>query len=263
MFTLADAVGLAKGAEGLGRVDPKTLQYNSAVKGDYVLSDAAAKYELERMAKGEHKLDGSGNADYNGNMEGKLPGHPTFSSESPYHIQGLKAAEGGEWLEGRDGKWTYAPSQYQFDRDPSYRAKLDRYYESEKGNGIDGIRMPGEGKKGLLASEGYISDEMLAAQDYKNFLTETANQRLDDQSLTMALAANGLGALAAYGTPVTHLTGRAVRGVMSRDPNRVLGIPNREALTNALKLKGPDRDKVLWQGTGNSVKIDQLNGLGE
>ena len=141
MFTLKDAIGLAENSKGLGNMDPKTLQYNSAIKGDYVLSDAQALYELERRAKGEHGLDNPKAVDYLGNPGGKLPGHPTFSSESPYHIKGLMASEGGDWSETTNG-WQYAPSKHQFTRDPNYVHKLAEYFNREKGNGIDAIKFP-------------------------------------------------------------------------------------------------------------------------
>ena len=141
MFTLRNAMDLAKGAQGLGNMDPKTLQYKSAVLGDYVLTDAQALVEAERMKSGKHATDNGMGVDYLGNEGGKLPGHPSFSSESPYHVKGLQAAEGGDWVQA-DGKWLYYPSQKQFDRDPNYNAKLQEYYRKEKGKGIDGIVMP-------------------------------------------------------------------------------------------------------------------------
>lgn len=88
---------------------------------------------------------------YLGLAAGKLTGHPTFSVESPYSIDGFRNAQGGQWS-GEDGNWTYRPSQSQIDRDPEYLNKLHMYYSREKGNGIDNIAMP----KGLAAT--YITE---------------------------------------------------------------------------------------------------------
>lgn len=38
----------------------------------------------------------------------KKPNHPTFSSQSMYHIPGIQ--EGGNWNEDNQGKWSFKPS---------------------------------------------------------------------------------------------------------------------------------------------------------
>jgi len=144
MFTLRDAIELAKGADshqtGLGSIE-KQLQYESAVLGDYVLTDKMAKNELARRAGGEHGLDNPRGTDYLGNQGGKLPSHPTFSDQSPYYIKGLSSAEGGTWTND-NGKDVYIPHPAQFSRDPGYMDKLLWAFDREKGNGIDAINLP-------------------------------------------------------------------------------------------------------------------------
>lgn len=39
----------------------------------------------------------------------KKPNHPTFSIESQYN--GKDGAVGGRWVEGKNGKWAYEPSE--------------------------------------------------------------------------------------------------------------------------------------------------------
>jgi len=67
--------------------------------GNYVIDNSL---QNERDSRG-HLADGKGE------LQGKLPWHPTFSKESPYSIP---AAPGGDWVKG-DNKWVYTPSQWQ------------------------------------------------------------------------------------------------------------------------------------------------------
>ena len=144
VFTLADAARLSKDSQ----TDPiKRIQFDEAVKGNYVYSDQQAREHAARMTSGAHASDGGNGEQYLGLAAGKLPGHPTFSTESPYNIDGFRSAQGGQWS-GSDGDWTYSPSQSQIDRDPAYLDKLQKYYDREKGKGIDKIEMP----QGLAAT---------------------------------------------------------------------------------------------------------------
>ena len=139
IFTVRDAIGLAEHAS---KSDALNQQYLEAVKGDYILPSKELVNNEERKANGTHLQDGSDSSTgLAGLAAGKLPGHPTFSRESPYAIRGLSSADGGEWNKTSKG-WEYSPSQSQFDRDPAYKMKLLEYYEREKGNGIDSIKLP-------------------------------------------------------------------------------------------------------------------------
>ena len=82
---------------------------------------------------------------------------------------------------------------------------------------------------------------------------------MQDQSLTMALMASGLGPLASYSSAPIHAAGRVARAVVNKDPTRLLGTPTKSQLMSAIKAPGKDREKVLWQGTGNSVKLEQID----
>ncbi len=141
MFTLADAVKLLNNSAGKQGLEPSTLQTNSALKGDYMLTDEQALNEVKRLITGNHALDNPQGFGLGSLPGGKLTGHPAFSNESPYAIQGLKAAEGGQWS-GNEGNWSYAPSQSQFDRNPEYSKQLMEYFQNEKGNGINRIILP-------------------------------------------------------------------------------------------------------------------------
>jgi hypothetical protein len=141
MFTLTDAVNLLNNSAGSQGLVPSRLQTNSALKGDYILTDEQALNEAERIRTGKHALDNPQGLGLGYLAGGKLPGHPTFSDESPYVIQGLKSAEGGQWS-GNEGNWSYAPSQSQFDRNPEYKKQLMEYCQNEKGKGINRIVLP-------------------------------------------------------------------------------------------------------------------------
>ena len=141
VFTLADAVKLMNAAEGKKGLTPEVLQRDSALLGDYVLTDSQALTELERIRSGEHALDNPEGMGLGSIAGGKLPSHPTFSSESPYHIKGFAPAEGGTWdKQGLD--WNYTPSNEQIKRDSNYLNRLKHYFDREKGNGIDSITLP-------------------------------------------------------------------------------------------------------------------------
>lgn len=141
MFTLTDSVNLLNNAYEKQGLSPQRLQVDSALKGDYVLTDTQALNELERVKSRKHALDNPNGYGLGSIAGGKLPGHPTFSKESPYAIQGLKSAEGGEWS-GVEGNWTYVPSKFQFDRDSKYGNKLMQYFIQEKNKGINKIVLP-------------------------------------------------------------------------------------------------------------------------
>ena len=141
VFTLSDAVKLMNAAEGKKGLTPEVIQRDSALLGDYVLTDSQALTELERIRSGKHALDNPNGMGLGSLAGGKLPSHPTFSNESPYHIKGFASAEGGAW-DKQGLNWNYTPSVEQIKRDPAYLDKLMHYYEMEKGNGIDSITLP-------------------------------------------------------------------------------------------------------------------------
>ena len=68
---------------------------------------------------------------------GKLPNHPTFSNESLYDS---KETPAGTWEQTEKG-WGYTPSEWQANQ-PNYKEKLMRYFNREKGHGIDYINSP-------------------------------------------------------------------------------------------------------------------------
>lgn len=70
--------------------------------------------------------------------KGKLPHHPTFSDESKYHTAD---APGGSWSLANGG-WDFKPTINQIQNVPGYLNSLARYYEEEKGKGIDKVTMP-------------------------------------------------------------------------------------------------------------------------
>jgi len=63
-------------------------------------------------------------ADGKGELQGKLPWHPTFSKESPYSTP---ATPGGDWIKGSKGKWAYTPSQWQVRQ--GYTKGLSEYFK--------------------------------------------------------------------------------------------------------------------------------------
>ena len=80
--------------------------------GDYVVSG----YPV-RDARG-HMKDGRGE------LQGKLPWHPTFSKESPYSTD---STPGGDWVR-KEGKWIYTPSQWQVQQ--GYTKGLAEYFRN-------------------------------------------------------------------------------------------------------------------------------------
>jgi len=141
MLTLADAMELVNAAKNSTGLDSASLQRDSALLGNYVLTNSQAANEVNRRAKGLHAADNPGGLGLTGLPGGKLPGHPTFSDESPYAIKGLEAAEGGTWSKDKSG-WVYAPSESQFKRNPNYVNELRGYFEREQGKGIDKVVLP-------------------------------------------------------------------------------------------------------------------------
>ena len=83
---------------------------------------------------------------------GKLPWHTTFSNESVFATNSkepvLGLAEGGRWI-NKNGKWIYEPSAWQLTQ-PGYLESLQRYYDYEKGRGIDGVQLPSPYKQNLI-----------------------------------------------------------------------------------------------------------------
>lgn len=129
MFTLKDAAGLAG------------QQYKEAVKGSYMLPTAEIADNAARVKSGKHLADAvSSDTGVEGLPAGKLPGHATFSTESPYNIDGFKSAQGGVWTK-TGGGWDYTPRGEQLQK-PEYMSQLLQYYNRNKGNGIDTISLP-------------------------------------------------------------------------------------------------------------------------
>ena len=147
--------------KGLG-----SLSYNVAnplkIYGDKVIPDKSDvdtrlyMYELANLLGGDHMAGDAGDYVYFdgvksnnlGHMgdKGKLPWHPTFSNESVFatnakNNSNIGLAEGGEWLEGDNGDYQYAPSNWQMSQ-PNYLRDLQRYYQYEKGKGIDKVKLP-------------------------------------------------------------------------------------------------------------------------
>lgn len=140
LFTLADAVGLAEGAN---QSEAKSIQAQEALRGNYILSDQQALQDIERKKTGQHLLDNGGTeSQYLGLPIGKLPNHPAASNESPYSVKGFKGTEAGDWVQYGDNKWEYRPSQSQFDRNPNYMEGLANYFNKEKNNGVNRILLP-------------------------------------------------------------------------------------------------------------------------
>jgi len=83
-------------------------------------------------------------------------------------------------------------------------------------------------------------------------------QALQDQSLVMAMAAQGPGSLATYSMAPIHSAARVSRAIQYKDPMRATGIPSKKFIASAFKNGGKDRDKFLWQGTGNATKLNAL-----
>lgn len=137
MFTLQDAVGLAN----IAKVNTdKNKQYIEAIKGNYILPTNEIAGNEARMKSGKHLADGGSNdTGIIGLPAGKLPGHPTFSTESPYSIDGFKSAQGGVWLKSDNG-WDYTPSQNQLNT-PGYIEGLAEYAKNKR-SGIDTLTLP-------------------------------------------------------------------------------------------------------------------------
>ena len=70
---------------------------------------------------------------------GKKPDHPTFSKESWFSQFGNK--KGGEWKQSEDGSWEFYPQEWQV-KDIDRMNKLMKYFENERGKGIDRIVLP-------------------------------------------------------------------------------------------------------------------------
>lgn len=64
-------------------------------------------------------------------MGGKLPNHPTFSVESPYSTP---EQPGGHWVELPDGRWSFWPSQTNYDQ--FGRGNLQDYFDRYEPNAL-------------------------------------------------------------------------------------------------------------------------------
>jgi len=153
IFTLADGIKLINAAEGKEKYSPEMVKMVEAIKGNYLHTDETAKQKAEWLKTGNktHGKDSPKGVDSTTGLPGgKLPGHPTFSTQTPYHIPGLAITAAGEWSKLRDNpetgkeEWAYIPDSRQFNN-PDYMKQLMDYYRDEKGRGIDGIWMPNGG----------------------------------------------------------------------------------------------------------------------
>jgi hypothetical protein len=101
------------------------------------------------------------NSSGHGGDEGKLPWHPTFSNQSVFadnytgQHEGLKnipLGVAGRWEERQrpgPSKDIYYPSQEQMQQ-PGYLSELQRYFDNERGRGIDDIVLPIPYKQDLI-----------------------------------------------------------------------------------------------------------------
>jgi len=55
----------------------------------------------------------------------KKPNHPTFSSDSMYHIPGIQ--EGGNWTPDSQGQWSFKPSELNLRNKPA--EKMQEYFD--------------------------------------------------------------------------------------------------------------------------------------
>jgi len=131
LLTLRDVMGLAEHANTpMGKV-----MYNSAVKGNYVLTPTQAEQESTRVSSGAHAKDSGVGLAQAGLPSGKTIDHITFGNESPYSIDGLKAAQGGVWTETQNGKYNYTPSQQTIDKYGD-EGLANYFRQYEKGNTV-------------------------------------------------------------------------------------------------------------------------------
>jgi hypothetical protein len=136
---------------------------NAKIYGDKVIPDRndvntrLSMFELANALGGSHMSGDAGdyvyfdgvNSNNFGHMgdAGKLPWHPTFSNGSVFatnaknKANNFGLAEGGEWFKGGDNLYQYTPSNWQLSQ-PRYLEGLQRYYENEKGRGIDKVKLP-------------------------------------------------------------------------------------------------------------------------
>ena len=129
MLTLQDVMGLAAHVNTpIGKV-----MYDSAVKGNYILTPEQAAQESARRASGKHAKDSGVGLALPGLPSGKTVDHITFSNESPYAIKGLRAAQGGSWTETQNGKYNFIPSQHTVDK-YGEEGLADYFRQHEKGN---------------------------------------------------------------------------------------------------------------------------------
>ena len=104
--------------------------YSSVVDGDYILpKDLWGKSQKERMASGVHLNDGG---EVGGTIYGKLPNHPTFSTESPFSNE---VNTGGVWTI-KDGRDMFTPSDYMKQDAKRMDYLKNNYWKSKEPNGI-------------------------------------------------------------------------------------------------------------------------------
>ena len=88
---------------------------------------------------------------------------------------------------------------------------------------------------------------------------DSVDKPLEDQTLKLALFLNGLQPFTSYGFLPTHAAGRVSRAIQHKDPSRLIGAPNIKELKSAFSSSGPQRNKLLWRGTANGTKLQDIN----
>ena len=125
-------------------IDEKLSQLNvaQALGGKNFHGDGADYIDMGNLSM---------NSDGHGGDEGKLPWHPTFSNQSAFATNTVKPmegapqlVEGGTWVaRGENGSKqdVFSPSTFQM-KQPGYKESLQRYFNNERGRGIDAVNMP-------------------------------------------------------------------------------------------------------------------------
>ena len=111
---------------GLGDIDLQRYRdYELAEKVARMTGGISGGYDY-----GKSDLVQASNGHYSDS--GKLPYHPTFSTDSKYSTSGFK---GGEWSQGLDGRYRYKPSEDMINS--GYARGLGKYFSAvEPGNSL-------------------------------------------------------------------------------------------------------------------------------
>lgn len=104
------------------------LKYRSKLQKRDVSKDAQ-DYDLESYYNNLKYNPNESSADMHLPDTYKKPNHPTFSSESMYHIPGIQ--EGGSWT-GDDDQWSFKPSDLNLDNMPA--EQMEDYFSKADPN---------------------------------------------------------------------------------------------------------------------------------